>query len=182
MERGRDDLAHGADPFHRRQRLQKLVRRRRVHGRVDDAGRDRIHANALRRKLERERACRVVDTAFDEDGKERRNGGLRQARQARGDVDDRARAALGHVPGGLLTRIDEALQVRADHLLDVVDVVVGGRLGDEDARVVDEHIHVAEPIERGFEQALADFGPADVAVDRYEAFRRSERVGCLLQA
>src|SRR5207302_612548 len=68
-----DDMGDIADPLHRRHRLQKLVRRRIVHRRIYDSRRDRIDPNAFRRQLERKRASRLVDTAFDEDGEERRN-------------------------------------------------------------------------------------------------------------
>src|SRR6267143_336158 len=182
IERRVDDLGDIADPLHRRHRLQKLVRPRIVHRRIYESRRDRIDPNAFRRQLERKRASRLVDTAFDEDGEERRNVRLWLTRKACGNVDDRAGTALGHVARGLLARIEEALQVRADHLLDVVDDVVGGRLCDEDARIVDEHVDVPESFERYLEQTLADFGSADVSFDRDEAVGRAERALNLLQA
>jgi hypothetical protein len=61
-------------------------------------------------------------------------------------------------------------------VLIIIDVVVDGRLGDEDAGIVDQHVDVAEPIERDVEQALGDFRPADVSFDRDEAVGRSEGV------
>ncbi len=64
--------------------------------------------------------------------------------------------------------VEEAVQIGRQHRGIVLVGVVGERLGDEDAGIVDQRVDLTELLERLLDDALGSLGIADVARDRQD--------------
>src|SRR5580704_2149014 len=62
------------------------------------------------------------------------------------DVDDVARAHPQHRSCGLLRQMKESREIYRDHRCEVLFRILGERLGDEDAGVVDKRIYSSEAL------------------------------------
>jgi hypothetical protein len=75
---------------------------------------------------------------------------------------------------GLLARVDEALEVRADERVELFRRVLDEGLREEDASVVHQHVHLTEALDRQGEQPLRGLWLADVALEHQQVVGRSE--------
>ena len=140
IENGIDDVRDLAHVSHRMQLSQELIGIRRMHRRFDDAARDGVHADAPLGVFDGERLRRGGEATFrqrSEDGGHLRIGLIDQGR---GDRNDMAAARLLHLGDGALRDMEKSGEVGGHDGDLVVLRVLGERLGDEDAGVVDERV------------------------------------------
>src|SRR3954468_7396203 len=164
-EHGVHDVAHLAHPSDRVQGGEELVGLLRVHGGLDGAGRDGVDADATGGVLDGEGLGGGLHTALGQRGQHGRDPGVRVVDQAGGDVDDVAAALGEQVRDGPLGEVEDAGDVDTRHGGVVLGGVLGERLGDEDARVVDHGVDAPEPLHGGLDDAPRGGRVGDVALD-----------------
>jgi hypothetical protein len=128
-------------------------------------------ATALTRTLAA--ASSFIEAALDQDRQQRGYLHVRLQSNAGGDIDDVTVLVLRHVGGSLLRGIEEAVQIGGDDGLHIGFGVIGDRLGNEDAGVVDQHIDLAELGDSLIKDGLGGFRLGDIAGDRQEIGRTS---------
>jgi hypothetical protein len=92
-----------------------------------------------------------------------RHTGDRMIDKASGDVDDVAGSPLQHLGRDPLRDIEEAGEVGRDLCVEILGRVVGERLGDEDAGIVDQRVDPAEARVCLFDNALCRRRIADIS-------------------
>ena len=137
-----------------------------MHRRLDDAQGDRIHPDAALRILDCQRFGRGVQAALCQGCKHGRRAGDRVVDQACRDLHHMAAALLLHLGNGELGDVKETGDVDAHHRRVVSLGVLGERLPDEDAGVVDERVDAPEPRHAFGNRALGCLSVGDVAGDR----------------
>ena len=63
-------------------------------------------------------------------------------------------------------KLKEATEIHSGGRVIVIVGVLGERLGNEDAGIVDNHVNPSEPLQRGINDALADATLRDIAGNR----------------
>ncbi len=140
------------------------MRLSRVHGGGDGARRDGVDADAARGVLDGQRPGGGLEAALGQRGQHGRDARVGVVDQAGGDVDDVAAALGEHVLDGELGDVEEAVEVHRGHGGVVVGGVVGERLGDEDACVVDQGVDPAEPFDGRLRRPFGGGAVGDVAL------------------
>jgi hypothetical protein len=150
---------------HGRQALHHVPWGIAVKRRVNDAGRDGVYPDAVFRVLHREVLGDRLKTAFGNHRHRCRDAPDRIASKGRRDGDDAPAGLLRqHLLDGKLGDIEEALDVRRDERLEILGRVVRERLGEEDARVIDQRVNRMEARQRGLDNSGCSCRLADVAV------------------
>ena len=137
-----------------------------MHRGLDDPGGDRVDAYAPARELDGQRLGGCVQSTLGQRGEHRRHAGDRLVHQARRDADDVTRSLLQHLRGGALGDVEEAIDVDPHHQGVVLARVLGERLREKDARVVDQGVDPAEALESLLHDPLSGGRVADIAGDR----------------
>jgi len=133
VEDGVDDIADFSHPANRMHCAQCFVGLGRMHGGLDDAGSDRIDANASFREFDGERLGNRIQATLCYGGESSRYAATRLIDQARGDVHDVAGTLLQHLGGSALGHVKEAGDVDA-HIVRIV--VLGDGLETNTPEVV----------------------------------------------
>ena len=161
-----DDVADLADAAERRKLVtESVIAFRRVHRRLDDARRDRVDPDAAGGVLDGQRPGGRGQAALGQRGQHRGRAGVRDLRDRGRDVDHMAAVPLQHLGDGPLSQPEESAEVDADQQGVVLGGVVGERLGDEDAGVVDQGVDASETLQRSADDLVGGGGLGDVAVD-----------------
>src|SRR5262249_1501429 len=100
IDDGVSDVGHLAHVADRMQATERGVRLGGMHRRLDDAGRDRVHAHALLGVFDGERLRRRVQPALGQRGQHRRHTLDGVINEARGDLHDMAATLLLHLSDG----------------------------------------------------------------------------------
>ena len=138
-----------------------------VQRRIDDAGRDRVHADAVFRVLHRQVLGDCFQTAFGDHRHRRREAPDRVPSQGRRDRDDAPAGLLRqHLLDRELGEVEESFEVGRDERPKVVGRVVGEPFRDEDARVVDERVDRPEPADSGLDNPGRCLRITNVSVDQ----------------
>ena len=100
--------------------------------------------------------------------------------QARRDVDDMAGSLGEHLPNDALGDVEEPGEVHCRGRDVVIDRVVRKGLSDEDARIVDQGVDPAEPLDRLLHDPLRGLGCRDVTAHGEEipSVGGADRAGC----
>src|SRR4051812_347672 len=104
----------------------------------------------------------------------RRAAGERVLAGQAADVDDPAAAAAAHLGNRGARAVEDAAQVRVDHLAPVLDAHVAGVGEAADAGVVDQDVDRAEALDRGAHEPLGLARHAHVATHRVHARAAAE--------
>src|SRR6478735_1839201 len=92
-------------------------------------------------------------------------------------MQSQAASPRGHVPRGLLGRIEESAQVRIDHAFELFARIVDDRLRNEQLGIVDQDIDRSEAVDRMPEQRPRGHGLRDVTGQEREPARTAELLG-----
>ncbi|MCY1448301.1 hypothetical protein D9M71_649590 [compost metagenome] len=149
---------------------------------IDDPRSHAIDLYLRRRQFQRQGTYRLVQAALDQYRQQRRHLGIGLQGDGCGDGDDLPGAVLRHVPCGRLGGINEAFEVGVDDGLDVSRGVLGHRLGDEDAGIVDQHVDLAEGFNGLGEQSFSRLRLGNVAFHQEEVCRIAQFIRGVLQA
>jgi hypothetical protein len=141
------------------------MRLRRVHRRLDDAGRDRVHANAALCVLNSKRSGRRGETTLGQGRQHRGHIRIRVVDEAGGDLDNVAAALLLHLGDGELGGVEEAREIDPKDIGVVGLGVLGEGLCNEDACIVDQRVDAPEPRDSLRNRALGRPPIGDVAGD-----------------
>ena len=144
-----------------------------------EPGPDGVDADAVRGERQRHHLGELVDAALGhrighlvgdgEDGVDRGHVDDGTRRSARGD-------ALDHVPRHRLAAQERALEVGADHPVEIGLVEIEEIAADEHAGIVDQRIDAAERIDRCGDQVVDVEPLADVAGDEAHRAIGAERL------
>ncbi len=137
--------------------------------RIDDAGRDRVHSDALFRVLH----CQVLgycfQTAFRDHRRRSGQAPDRVASQGGRDRDDAAAGLLRHhLFDRELGKVEESFEVGGDKGPKVVGRIVGEPFRHEHARVIDEHVDRPEPADGRLGNLGRRLRVANVSIDQCE--------------
>ena len=135
----------------------------RMHGRLDDARRDGVRADASLRIFDGQRLRGRVQAALGQRGQHRRYAVDSVVDEARRNADHVAAAILFHLGNGELRDEKEAVEVHGGDVCVVFGRIAGEGLGDEDAGVVDERVDAAKAGNGFGNHALRGGRVADIA-------------------
>ncbi len=132
--------------------LAQFLAQHRRHRRLDISRRNGIHCNPTRSHLARQRPRESDQTRL-----RRRVIHLallpRAAHHAR-DVDDPSPAILHHLPQQCLRQQKRPSQIRAQHVIPIGAFHTHHQIVARDARVIDQDLHLAEPIQHRLRAVL----------------------------
>ena len=156
----------------------KLRQRRMIilgmHRRVDDAGRDCVETDVVRRVLQRQRFAHRRHGRLRQHRQQSGRGAARLIREDRRDVHHMPRILLLHLRNHLLRHVEEAGDVGIHHQIVFFFGVVGERLRKEDPGVVDQQIDATEVLEGCFHHLGGGFLLADLSIHEDDIGRRLE--------
>src|SRR5947209_11118708 len=129
--------------------------------RVDRAGHDVADLDSVVPDLLHERLAEAVETELR--GVVGGHAWVRIRARERRDVDDVAAAAPLHNGDGRAAAVEDAEQVRLQNRAELFRRHLLDRLEEADARIIDQHVHAAELLDRVRNERLALFINAHVA-------------------
>jgi hypothetical protein len=115
--------------------------------------------------FDRQRAGRRSKATLGERGERCRQGGQWLIRNRRRDADDMAGPGLQHPRRRLLSDMEDASQIYADHRGEVVQRIINERFWNENASVVYKCIDSSETLHRRVDDSCSGIGLTDVSLD-----------------
>jgi DNA-binding CsgD family transcriptional regulator len=159
-----DHVADLAGPAHRRQPVaQPFVAVGRVHRGLDDARRDGVDPDAARGVLDGQGSGHRGQAALGQRGQRAGLAGRRGLGLGGCDVDHVTAVPPDHLGDDPPGQPEEPVQVDPGDQRVVLRGVLGERLGDEHAGVVDQRVDAPEPLQRGVGDPVGGGGLGDVA-------------------